>query len=90
MDHSNPQDRNLIHEFGKEMKFDKKQRGGPSNRDKSLIKLLNSSAILVSRNSTIFLSSDPNELCDRVIFLLQEKQSRNNSNTINDEILAFG
>ena len=40
-DHSNPQDRKIIFEFGKEMKFDFKQKRRPSNRGKSEIKLLN-------------------------------------------------
>ena len=39
VDHSNPQDQKLIHEFGKELKFDIKQKGR-SNRDKSMIRLL--------------------------------------------------
>ena len=38
--HSSPQDRKLIHEFGgEEMKFDIKQPGRPSSRDKPMIKL---------------------------------------------------
>ena len=38
VDHSNPQDKIVIYEFGKEMRFDIKQKGRPSNRDKSMIK----------------------------------------------------
>ena len=52
-----------LFEFGKEMKFDSKEKGGPSNRDKSLIKLLDSPAIMASRVSTKFLPFDPNEFC---------------------------
>ena len=48
------------------MKFDIKQRGRPSNRDKSRIKLLKSPAIMASGILTIFFSSDPDELCDKV------------------------
>ena len=40
-------------------------------------------------SKTIFLSSDPNELCDRLKLLLQEKHAGNNSNIINDEIIAI-
>ena len=40
-------------------------------------------------SKTIFLSSDPNELCDRIKFLLQEKQAENNSNKISQEIVAM-
>ena len=37
----------------------------------------------------IFLSSDPDELCNRLKLLLQEKQAGNNSDIINDEIVAI-
>ena len=87
---ANPQDQNLIYEFGKEMKFDFEQKGRKSNRDKSLIKLLKSPAIMASGfPKTIFLSSDPDELCNRIKLLLREKQAGNNSDIINDEIVAI-
>ena len=38
---------------------------------------------------TIFLSSDPDEFCNRLKLLLQEKQAGNNSDIINDEIVAI-
>ena len=40
-------------------------------------------------SKTIFLSSDPDALCDRLKLLLQEKQAGNNSDIINDEIVAI-
>ena len=40
-------------------------------------------------SKTIILSSDPNELCDRLKLLLQEKHAGNNSDIINDEIVAI-
>ena len=40
-------------------------------------------------SKTIFLSSDPNELCDRLKLLLQEKHAGNNSDIINEEIVAI-
>ena len=40
-------------------------------------------------SKTIFLSSDPYELCDRLTLLLQEKHAGNNSDIINDEIVAI-
>ena len=90
VNHANPQDEKLIFEFGKEMKFDIKQKGPQSNRDKSLINLLKSPAIMASVISkTIFLLSDPNELCDRLKLLLQQKQAGNNSDLINQEIVAI-
>ena len=48
VDHSNQQDRKLIYEFGKETKIDIKQKGRKSDRDKSIIRLLKSPAIMAS------------------------------------------
>ena len=60
--HSNPKDQKLIYEFGKEMTFNIKQKGRKSDRDKSLIKLLKSPAIMASGiPNIIILSSDPDE-----------------------------
>ena len=90
VDHSNQQDRKLIYEFAKEMNFNIKEKGNKSDRDKSIIRLLKSPAIMASGVSkTIFLSSDANELCDRLKLLLQEKHAGNNSNIINSEIVAI-
>ena len=88
--HSNPKDRKLIYEFGKEMNFNIRQKGRKSIKDKSMIKLLKSPAIMVSGFSkTISLSSDPDELCKRFKMLLQEKLVGNNSDKFNDEIVAI-
>ena len=68
------------------MHSDEKRVRNISTRDRTLIKLLNSPAIMASGIlKTIFLSSDPNELCDRLKLLLQEKHAGNNSNIINEE-----
>ena len=89
-DHSSPQDKKLFYEFAKEMNYDTKSTGRPSTRHTSIIKILESPAILASGISkTIILSSNPNELCDRLILLLQEKHAGNNSDIINDEIVAI-
>ena len=40
-------------------------------------------------SKTIFLSSDPDELCERLKSLLQEKHAGNNSDIINQEIVAI-
>ena len=40
-------------------------------------------------SKTIFLSSDPDELCNRLKLLLQEKHAGINSDIINDEIVAI-
>ena len=90
VDHSNQQDRKLIFEFAKEMNFNIKQKGKKSDREKSIIRLLKSLAIMASGISKInFLSSDPDKLCKRLKLLLQEKHAGNNSDIINDEIVAI-
>ena len=40
-------------------------------------------------SKTNFLSSDANELCDRLKLLLQEKHAGKNSDIINDEIVII-
>ena len=88
--HSSPQDKKLIYEFAKEMNYDTKSIGRPSVRHNSIVKILNSPAFLASGISkTMFLSSDPNELCDRLRLLLQEKHAGNKSYIINGEIVVI-
>ena len=85
-------DKKLMYDFAKEMHFDPKASGNKSIRDRKLIKLLNSPGLMVSASGvskTVFLSSDANELCDRLNLLLQEKQAGNNSDIIIDEIVAI-
>ena len=90
VDHSNPQDKKLIYQFAKEMNYDIKSTGRPSTRHNSMIRLLDQPAIMASGFSkTIILSSDPNELCESLKLLLQEKHAGNNSDIINDEIVAI-
>ena len=65
-------DKKLMYDFAKEMHFDTKAPGNKSIRDRKLIKLLSSPGLMVSASGvskTIFLSSDPNELCDRLKLL---------------------
>ena len=72
------------------MNYDTKSPGRPSIRHDSVVKILNSPAIMASGVSNIIiLSSDPNESCDRLRLLLQEKHAGNNSDLINDEIIAI-
>ena len=88
--HSDPKDQKPIYEFGKEMNFNIRQKGRKSDRDKSMKKLLKSPAIMASGISNIIiLSSDPDDLCDRLKLLLQEIQAGNNSDLINKEIVAI-
>ena len=90
VDHASLADKKLLYDFAKEMHFDLKAVGKKSTRGRTLIKLLKSPAIMASGVSNIiFLSSDPNELCDRLRLLLLEKHGGNNSDIINDEIVAI-
>ena len=82
----------LMYDFAKEMHFDPKASGNNTTRDRKLIKLLNSPGLIVSASGvskTIFLSSDANELCDRLKLLLQEKHAGNNSDIVNEEIVVI-
>ena len=90
VDHSDQQDRKIIYEFEKEMKYKLKNKRRPSIRHSSMIRLLNQPPIKASGfTKTIILSSDPNDLCDRFKLLLQEKRSGNNSNLFDEEIVAI-
>ena len=67
VDHSNQQDRKIIYEVAKEMNYDVKSTGRPGVRHNSVIRLLDQPAIMASGfTKTIILSSDPDELCDRL------------------------
>ena len=82
-------DKKLKYDFAKEMHFDQKAVCKKSVRDRTLINLLNSPAIMGSGVTTIFLSENADELCDRLKLLLQEKHAGNNSDIIKDEIVAI-
>ena len=91
VDSSNQQNREIIREFAKEMKYNTvKNKGRPPVRHKSIMILLNQSPITASGfTKTIILSSNPDELCNRLRLLLQEKHAGNNSNIINEESVAI-
>ena len=78
-----------MYDFAKEMSFDVKAQGKKFTRGRSHIKVINSPAIIASGISTIFLSSVPDELCNRLKLLLQEKHAGNNSHIINQENVAI-
>ena len=85
-------DKKLMYDFAKEMHLDQNAVGNKSIRDRKLIKLLKSPGLIVSASGvskTIFLSSDRDELCNRLKLLLQEKHAGNNSEIINEEIVAI-
>ena len=92
VNHASLSDKKLRYEFAKEMHFDERRVGNKSTRDRTLTELLKSPSLMVSASGiskTIILSSDTNELCDRLRLLLQEKQAGNNSDIINQEIVAI-
>ena len=74
------------------MNFDTKALGNKSTLDRTLIKLLKSPGLMVSAagvSKTIFLPSDLDELCNRLKLYLQEKHAGNNSDIINQEVVAI-
>ena len=72
------------------MNYDVKSIGRQSPRHSSIIKTLYSPAIMACGVSkTKFLSSDPNEMCDRIKLSLQEKKGGKKSNLIDEEIVAI-
>ena len=89
VDHSNQQDRKLIYELAKELNFNIKQKRNKSERDKSIIRLIRSPRLMASGVTTKFLSENADQLCNRLKLLLQEKHAGNNSDRINDEIVAI-
>ena len=86
------QDKKIMYDFAKEMYFDMRAQGNKSTRDRTLINLLKSPGLSVSASGiskTIFLSSDPDELCNRLKLLLREKHAGNNSDIIIQEIVSI-
>ena len=79
----------LIYDFAKGMNLDLKAQGNKSARDRTLLKLLKSRALMASGVTAIFLSENPGDLCNRLSILLQEKNAGNNSNLIHEEIFAI-
>ena len=82
-------DEKLMYDFGKETHFDISGPGNKNTGDRTIIKLLKSPVIMASGIPTIFLPSDPNELCHRLKLLLHEKHADNNCNIFNEEIIAI-
>ena len=76
-------------DFAKERYFDEKPSGNKSNKDKTPIGLTKTPAIIASGISIKILSENPNELCDRLNFLSQEKQAGIISDIIKEESVAI-
>ena len=87
--HCNPQDQKLIYESGKEMNFNIEQKGRGSERDKSMIILLKSPAIMASGVTTMIMAENPDELCNGLNLLIKEKHGRNYSDLFNKGIIAI-
>ena len=85
-------DKILMNDFANEKHCDLRGQGRKSTRNHTLIKLLKSPGLMASASGvakTLFLSSDPDEICDRLTLLLQQTHAGNNSNIINEEIIAI-
>ena len=82
-------DKKLMYDFAKKLNFGLKAQGNKSTQDRTLIELLKSPAFMASGFTTIFLSENPDEVCNRLNSLLQERQAGNNSNISTNEILAI-
>ena len=85
-------DKKILYDFAKELNFDLQAIVKKSNRDRTLLKLLKSPGLIVSASgisNRIILSFDPNELCNGLKLLLQEKQAGKISDIINHETVAI-
>ena len=85
-------DQKLIYVFAKGMKYDIEAIGKKSTRERTLLKIPKSPGLSVfpsSVSKTIFLSSGLDELCDKINLFLPENQAGNNSDLINDEVVAI-
>ena len=78
-----------MYDFLREMHFDEKCLGNKSTRDKSRIKLPKRAAIMTSEIFTKILPENAKELCDRLKFLTQKKQSGSSSDKNNGDINAI-
>ena len=68
-------DKKSMFDFEREISFDEKALGSKNTRDKTLNKLLESTAVMASGISTIFFRENPNELCGGLKLLPQTKKS---------------
>ena len=84
-------DNKVLCDFAKEIIFGVRAPDKKFNRDTTLIEILKSPGLMISasgNSNTKIIPSDPNERCNRLKFLLQEKQAGNSSHIINEEIVA--
>ena len=93
-------DKKLLFEFAKEVNFDEEALGNQSVWDNAFFRLLKSPAIKAKslrkkffsnplETSTRFLSFNHNKICDRLKFLIQEKQAGSNCYIFKEDIVAL-
>ena len=85
-------DSKLMYDPAKEMYFDVTSPCNKPTLDRIPIKILKAPSLMKSASGIpveTFLLSDPDELCDRLKLLLEEKQAGNNSFLINEEIVVI-
>ena len=86
---ANLPDKKLECEFAEEKYFDEKVLDNSTIRGETLIRLLQSNAIMASGFCTISLPKNTTRLCDRLKLLLQNKQHENNSDLFYEEIVTI-
>ena len=92
VDLASSSDTKSMYDIAKEKNFDLKAQGNESIRDRTLINLLKSPGLTISASrvsQTIYLPSDPNQLCDRLKLLIHEKKSGINSDIVKQDIAAI-
>ena len=87
MNENNITDDELISKFYKDVKYDLNLAGDKRSNRYRYIKKLSSKTS--GEGVIIFLSKDPNELVDRLYLLYQEKIAGNDSQNINQEMVAI-
>ena len=84
--------KNSMYDFAKEMYFDVKAHDNKTTWDRTLKKFLKSPGVTFYASgisNTKILLSDPDKLCNRLKFLLQELHAGNYSVIINDKIVVI-
>ena len=85
-------DKKIISDFSTEMHFDKKASSNKSTAEKTQIKLLKSPSLMITASGiskTVYLSSNPDELCRRLKLLIQKKQAGIISVKIDEEMVVL-
>ena len=86
-------DHKLIANFCKDVNYDTNLYGDRKSRRYRYIKKLEAknlkASVIIETKDLIFLSSDPNDLVDRLYLLYQEKIAGNDSKNINLEMVAI-